>query len=274
MTELAHGGGTATPETGGLVSLEDLTDQISRDSHEPLHDQIATLLRRQIVSGRWRSHLRLPAEPDLAQAFGVARGTIRRSLRTLLDEDLLVQHQGRGTFVNGTTLEQSFAQEILSTSQALDRDGVRYETRVIRRAVEPCTPDTYSRLELPGDTSPVISLRRIRSVEAVRIFLLDNYLSADRFDGLEQHDLTNRRLFSVLESKFGIRIDTVHRTFQAVGATEEVARLLEVAPQSPVLFLQQTSYESGLKPVECSNVWIRGDRLKLSSWMQQTYPEP
>lgn len=268
----AHRGhdGEAAWRASGLVSLEELARQVSRASHEPLHDQISTLLRDQIVSGRWRSHLRLPSEPELAQAFGVARGTMRRSIRTLLDEDLLVQHQGRGTFVNGTTLEQSFAQEILSTSEALDRDGVRYDTRVIRRAVELGTPDIRARLDLTDDQSLVIGLRRVRAVEGTPVFLLDNFLPAARCSGLEQQDLTRRRLFSVMETEFGVRVEAVHRTFQAVAATDDVALLLEVEPNSPVLYLQQVSYEAGSRPVECSNVWIRGDRLRLSSWMRQT----
>lgn len=248
--------------------LTGLAQKLSRASHEPLHDQISALLREQIISGRWRSHTRLPSEPELAQVFGVARGTVRRSIRTLLDEDLLVQHQGRGTFVNGATLEQSFAQEIISTSEALDRDGVNYRTQVVRRGVELASSDVRGRLALDEDAS-VVALRRVRSVEDTRVFLLDNYLPASRFPGLETRDLGSRRLFSVLESDFSTVIDAVHRTFEAMAASDEVARLLEVSPRSPVLFLQQTSYTAESVAIECSNVWIRGDRLRLSSWMRR-----
>jgi GntR family transcriptional regulator len=42
---------------------------------------------------------KLPAERDLAQEYGVAYQTVRRSMEVLRDRGLIITRQGRGTFV-------------------------------------------------------------------------------------------------------------------------------------------------------------------------------
>jgi GntR family transcriptional regulator len=250
-------------------SISDLGRELDRNAPEPLHDQISAFIRHRIASGRWPAHMRLPSEPDLAQALGVARGTVRRASRSLIDEGLLVQHQGRGTFVGSPLLEQAFAQEIISTAEALDRAGVRYETTVLQQRLETAAQNIAGHLHLMDSHEQVVAMRRIRSVDEVPLYVLDNYVVARRCPGLETTDLSSRPLFSVLEEDFGIKIDGVQRTFQAQIATHTIATLLRVAVGSPVLYLEQISYEPNSNPIEYSDVWIRGDKLRLSAWLRR-----
>ena len=83
-----------------------------------LHSQISQWLRERITTGDWPEHYRLPAEPDLARQLGVSRGTLRRAVRTLVGEGLLVQTRGRGTFVATTVVEPPLAQRLTTLSEA------------------------------------------------------------------------------------------------------------------------------------------------------------
>jgi DNA-binding GntR family transcriptional regulator len=65
----------------------------------PLWQQLAAVLREMIQSGQLRPRDPLPSESQLEQEHGVSRGTIRRALAVLRDEDLIVTIAGRGTFV-------------------------------------------------------------------------------------------------------------------------------------------------------------------------------
>src|SRR5689334_11942339 len=82
------------------MSLVEL--QIDRNAIEPIYVQIATQFRARIKSRLWPPGYRLRAEDELASDLGVARGTLRRAVQDLVDEGLLVQVQGRGTFVTAT----------------------------------------------------------------------------------------------------------------------------------------------------------------------------
>jgi GntR family transcriptional regulator len=52
-----------------------------------------------IKSGQLKPRDPLPSETQLQQEYGVSRGTIRRALAVLRDEDLIVTIAGRGTLV-------------------------------------------------------------------------------------------------------------------------------------------------------------------------------
>jgi GntR family transcriptional regulator len=252
----------------GPATVDDVNRQLDRAAPEPLHDQISSAFRKFIVSGRWPPHTRLPSEPELASTLNVARGTVRRAIRTLTEDGLLIQHQGRGTFVSPPQLSQTFAQEIISSAEALDREGIRYETSVLDQALEPASDRIATQLQL-GSNDRVVAIRRVRSVDGAPMYALDNYVVAHRCPGLEATDLTTRPLFTVLEEDYHVVVDGIQRTFQAQIATPVVGELLRIEPGSPVLYLEQVSYDEASRPIEYSDVWIRGDRLRLSAWLRR-----
>jgi DNA-binding FadR family transcriptional regulator len=60
---------------------------------------IAIELRKRIAAGEWTESGRIPPERDLAEAFGVARNTIRRAVHLLEADGTVVRQIGRGTFL-------------------------------------------------------------------------------------------------------------------------------------------------------------------------------
>jgi GntR family transcriptional repressor for pyruvate dehydrogenase complex len=69
---------------------------------KPAYQQVADELRRQIVAGALKPGHRLPSEADLAQLFGVGRGTVREALRLLVSRQLVETTRGvqGGSFVS------------------------------------------------------------------------------------------------------------------------------------------------------------------------------
>lgn len=70
-------------------------------STESAASQIAAQLREAIGTGVWNPGDRLPAEWQLAESYGVSRGTVRESLRLLTANNLIRSTRGAagGTFV-------------------------------------------------------------------------------------------------------------------------------------------------------------------------------
>lgn len=65
--------------------------------------KINAYINEQIASGAWGPGHRLPTDRQLAARFSVARNTVRRTLEQLEQENLIVRHVGRGSFVAGET---------------------------------------------------------------------------------------------------------------------------------------------------------------------------
>lgn len=68
------------------------------------YDQVADQLRALITTGALSPGDRLPTEPELCQAFGVSRSTVREALRSLTSQNLVYTSRGvtGGTFVANT----------------------------------------------------------------------------------------------------------------------------------------------------------------------------
>lgn len=63
----------------------------------PSYQQVADDITRLITTGTYTR--KLPGERDLAAAYDVSYGTVRRAMKVLRAEGLIVSIQGHGTFV-------------------------------------------------------------------------------------------------------------------------------------------------------------------------------
>ena len=96
---------------------------------------VAAQLRRRILEGKYAYEERLPAERNLAEEFGVSRGTIRSVLEILEQQHLVTRQIGSGTYV--THREITNQQEISSITSPLEMNEVRIaiEPQMVRLAI-------------------------------------------------------------------------------------------------------------------------------------------
>src|ERR1022692_2918758 len=72
------------------------------DSLVPLYVQAADYVAAQITSSELTVGARLPSERDLAEQWGIAYQTVRRTMRELRERGLVASVVGKGTFVIAT----------------------------------------------------------------------------------------------------------------------------------------------------------------------------
>lgn len=72
---------------------------VDQRNPEPLHEQLAAILRAEIAAGTYKGAGMLPSESQLQQTHGVSRGTVRRAIETLTAEGLVYTITARGTFL-------------------------------------------------------------------------------------------------------------------------------------------------------------------------------
>lgn len=233
-------------------------------SPEPLYQQVMRWVQEQIRSGRWPQRQKLPAEIDLAAALGISRGTLSRAVKELVVQGLLVQIHGKGTFVASADIEQPLAQRLAAFSEVLAERGIPYSTAVLRQATGEAPVEAISHLRLTPQ-QPVLHLSRIRLIEGEPVAYMENYVPLHLAPGLEQADFTHRGLFATLEQEYGLQLAHGHRTFEALAASEAIAVHLGVVPGAPVFYIEQVVYLADGQPVEYSEVWLRGNRFRLSA---------
>lgn len=123
--------------------------------------EITAILRRQIASGQLQPRDRLPPERVLAEAHGVARGTVREALTRLAREGLVEIKPGSGTYViwqpapqADTVIENARPLELIDARFALEPHICRLAVLHARRQDFERAEGLLARMEL-SETDPV-----------------------------------------------------------------------------------------------------------------------
>lgn len=98
-----------------------------------LVDQVIDQLRASVAGREWPVDTRIPTEPELADALGVGRNTVREAVRALAHSGILEVRQGDGTYVRATSevsgalrrLCGSELRDALQVRRALEVEGAR-----------------------------------------------------------------------------------------------------------------------------------------------------
>lgn len=113
-----------------------------------LVDAAIERLRAQIGREGWGAGDRIPPEPELAQALGVGRGTVREAVRALAYLGLLEVRQGDGTYVRALD-EPADALRRVANAGLRDHLELRaaLEVEAARLAAMRVTPDSLARID-------------------------------------------------------------------------------------------------------------------------------
>jgi DNA-binding GntR family transcriptional regulator len=232
---------------------------------QPLWRQVADSMRQNINTGRWPEHFKLTAEEDLAIELDISRGTLRRALSALVDEGLLVQIQGRGTFVTAKANDLPLAQRLVSLHELFALSGQDSTTELIAQELTRGRDEVRDALAVEPDEQ-VLWLRRRMLVDGQVMVLLDNYVRHALQPGIERLDFASVQLFEAIE-RDGLRIGWGKRNFAAriARSMDPPWTLLTDDPAEPILYLEQVTFLDDDRPIEYSDVWIRGDKLRITT---------
>lgn len=227
--------------------------ELQDGSYTPLYHRVQRALRFVIEDGRLGDDDALPPERDLAQTLGVSRVTVRNAIRGLVDEGLLVQRQGAGTFVS-RRIEMPLSKPPTSFSEEMQARGMEPEYVMLDRHTGPATPVEVDMLELQPGTL-VTRLYRVRSANKKPMCLELTSIAADVLP--EKADI-GKSLYLMLAEK-NLRPVRALQRLRAELLESEQARLLGVAPGSAGLFVEQQSFIEGGRPIEYVRTHYRGD---------------
>ncbi|WP_248924088.1 GntR family transcriptional regulator [Paenibacillus hamazuiensis] len=234
---------------------------IDQDTETPLYVQLIEKFRNMIETGEMQSGERFPAELELAKRYGVARITVRSAIAELVQDGLLVRHQGKGTFV----AEQKIDRELVSVASFTDRmnsRGIRAGSRLVSVRTVKAT-GKQARLLGVEEGAAIVEIVRLRLSDGVPVALETSCLSAERCPGVEKEDLVEQSLYHLLDSKYGIRPAHSSKTLELARAMTKEAKLLGVKTGTPLFLLTAVVYSEDNQVMEYVKTLFRGDRFRF-----------
>jgi GntR family transcriptional regulator len=219
----------------------------------PLYRQIKSLIVQGLENGEWRPGEAIPSESDLAVRFNVSQGTVRKAIDEMAAENLVVRRQGKGTYVATHNDPRAFFRFLRLVPLSGDVEPSTSVPLECWRAK--AGPEAAKTLQI-NIGEPIIIVRRLLQFSGKPVVVDEIYLPGDVFTGMNLDILKDYQgsLYSLFESRFGVRMIHAEERIRAIAADRVSADLLGVVEGAPLLSVERVSFTYGDKPVE----WRRG----------------
>ena len=226
------------------------------DEATPLYMQLAQRLREHIDGGGIDPGSALPSERELSEMAGLSRVTVRKGIKQLIDEGVVISKHGSGTFVArrietaGAKLN-SFSDDTRSRGQD---PGVVW----IYKSYALATEEEAAVLEVPPDVR-VARLGRVRLAGDEPLAIEHAVIPAMFMPDL---DALGDSLYQALDVH-GFRPTSGTQRIRASLATETEAGILSVRQHSEVLRIERRTRIPDGRIVEFTRSVYRGDRYEF-----------
>lgn len=216
-------------------------------SYEVIRESIVN----DILRGKYEVGQMIPKQVQLAEMFGVSRGTVRKAIDELVQRGVLSTVKGVGTFVATNKKERQSAQRPVSFSKAkrISRDILTSKVMEIREIV--AEPWMARQLCIPVGAAIVV-IKRVRIVWGNPENYQISYLARQRMGKTDfgRADLEKGSLYELIWEQTGLLVVKKDEEIRAISCPEDVAVELNMRKDDPVLLILRTSYSPDGLPVE------------------------
>lgn len=201
----------------------------------------ATAVREDLaeaIRAEYRPGDRLPAEPELAAAYGISRATLREALQALENDGFVRRIHGVGTFVSHVTPKVTSALEIdLGVTEAVAAANRRLGVQVRRVEVVAAPREVAERLGLSPAGRVLWIERTILADDAVAVAAVDAIPAAIADRASKPYE--DGSVYRFLEHDCRLMLAGGAASISAVTADRRLARVLGVAEGEPLLRMVQ-----------------------------------
>lgn len=231
--------------------------RIDRESPVPLYLQIRQQLML-LISGWTDASQRFPSDEELAQQFDVTKATIRQAIGDLTRAGLLRRRRGAGTFVVPPLVERLKPSAEIEKNYNLSGGSVSYKIHSLRdRAATAAEAETLS-LEVG---TPVVWLRRVRSLAHVPVAIDDRVMSRAVADRLElDAAAAATSIIDRVQSRFKLTRAAWELNARLAGFEDSI--LLQIPPSDPILSRTLVYYQGDGRAILMGDTRHRSDLLR------------
>jgi len=234
--------------------------RISEGKKALLYLDVAAELRARIINGRYEPDSRLPTLKDLVEEFGVSVISVRRALRELSYEGLIVGEQGRGIFVKpkGVIHRVFGVGSAKSIEDSIRQAGFTPRTQQLRSDRIKADVDLARRLQIAAGTRVHRRQKMVFADEApVSLHFL--YFTEEIAPELDR-EVGKSITFAAIR-RAGFSWKEVQCEFGSIALPNEYAPLFAEMPGFPMEVVHFTPVLTGRKPLFSGMTICRSDRF-------------
>jgi GntR family transcriptional regulator len=235
---------------------------INKEIPKPIYLQLKEQLLEAIDKGLLQPGQKVPSTREISSQFGVSRMTVLQALRELTYQGVLFTVSGKGTFVGQANKLEPNLRTVWGFTETFLAQGYKPASKLISFKVTNADKKAADALHVPEKT-PLFVIVRKRMLDDQPVGIETTQLTQSNFPGLEKFDWNSKSLYSVMREHYHIDPICGYNYIEAAAANEEIAHLLSIPKNSPVLSTERITCQANLDPIEYVHAYYRSDRLRL-----------
>jgi len=231
---------------------------LSRQSLEPLYEQLASRLGSQIESGELPAGAQLESEAELIAKYGVSRITVRQAIAVLRKQGKLMARRGKGTFVAEKVVSQRL-DTLQGFYDALRSQGLEPQLQLLE-----FSPHAGSRdLGRPSEAELPVRLKRLYSIDDQPFALVIGYLPS-RAEEIGAARAERMTVYQILGEHLGVSVAHADVTIRCQRPPAEVAKLFGLKRSESMLVMDRQSFAQDGSVCEAMRIYIVAERYQFS----------
>ncbi len=205
----------------------------------------------------------IPSEKQLCLRFGVSIGTLRKAIDELVAENILIRHQGPGTFV----AMHNRGPQLFRFLNVVRHDSQKSYPTLRLAAFGKAKADkaTCDRLGIAIEADTV-QFTNLRSLNDEPVLVYEISLPEAMFSGLTEAQLRDRpsTLYNLYQVAFGINVIRIEERVRATLASSGHAELLAIDTGMPLLQIHRVAFSYNDQPIEYRVPYVNTQRYEYS----------
>ncbi|MDR2023338.1 MAG: UTRA domain-containing protein [Hungatella sp.] len=208
----------------------------------PLYEQLKDAIKDDIKAKIYCLGERIPSEAALEEKYRVSRITVRRAVKELCEEEILVRKQGKGTFVLNMGLK-NWSDRLCGFHDSIERQGRKASTKILEKSIIHVNASYAEDLKI-GTDDDVVYLKRIMYADDIPMMVNMCYLPLKRFPGIVDRMTGDFSVFRIMENDYCVNLKGYHKVLKVRRATKEFSRYLQCHTGEPLFDLFKITYNT------------------------------
>jgi GntR family transcriptional regulator len=230
-----------------------------------MYAQLLATFHRRIETGEWAIGEKVPSLEDLMVEFNVAKVTVRHAIGLLEAEGLIGRYRGRGTFVLGRPESNIWYQIPTSWDDLINhRPDIEFEW-LDNEPVEP--PAAFHGKGTLAAEYQYMRRRLLRHHIPYCVGI--TYIEKSAFDAIGKDGFGAPIPLAILNDYLRGGIGQAEQTVRASSADIGTAKLLDLAPGSPIMLVTRSVLDRSGVLVYESLGYFRGDFVEIHTILKE-----
>ncbi len=231
---------------------------LDQNASTPLYEQLKNAIKKEIDEKKYTSGDRMPSEAELEKQYNVSRITVRRAIKELCDEEVLVRRQGKGTFVIGKETRARLDRGVVGFHESIRKNGRSVTSEIVERQIIKVTESYAKDLEIDPEDD-VVYLKRVMYADDKPIMIDNSYIPVKRFPGIYEKLTGDVALYKMLEDDYGVFLEKYYKVLKVQKANKEMSHLLKCKVGDPMFDLFKLTFDKNGSAQIISVSLLRGE---------------